>query len=149
MKIKLRFVSLLDLAKLSVIFMCCQAITCLASPVEDFGEAAGSYVGSCIGSEFVKQRYCPKLQAIPTAQCMQTVSEIMIPKYQTEFAKIMRQNTSDEKAGVISDFETVYLKILQKHRGNVSRACENYQEALQNLQYRGIEKLKMIVKYIK
>lgn len=140
---------LLNIVKLFIASISCLSVYCWAGPMGDFGESAGRYVGSCTGSEFVKVKYCPQLRVIPTEQCMQSVSQIMIQRYRTDFSHLMQTNLNEERNGVISDIDAVYLKLLEKNNGNRSFACTNFQDAISKMQYSDIEKMKMIVKYIK
>ena len=80
---------------------------------------------------------------------MQSVSQIMIQRYRTDFSHLMQTNLNEERNGVISDIDAVYLKLLEKNNGNRSFACTNFQDAISKMQYSDIEKMKMIVKYIK
>ena len=56
-----------------------------AHPIEDFAEVSASYVGTCIGINYLKQTQCPKISTVDSQECINQANTLVHPKYRSIF----------------------------------------------------------------
>ena len=54
-------------------------------PIEDFAEVSASYIGTCIGINYLRQTQCPKLSSVDNQECINQANNLVHPKYKSIF----------------------------------------------------------------
>ena len=137
------------MSKLFVMMAFLISASAFAEPYEDFGEAAGMYIGSCYGLEHLKFKYCPQQSQVNPAKCVDNVTSLVPTADRNEASKIFNKTLASVKKNVIDSIDVGFNKVLAITKGDSEKACLGYGSSLNTVSYMKFEELKVISKRLK
>jgi hypothetical protein len=123
--------------------------TAFANPVDDMGEVAGAYYGSCISLNFLKNKHCSNVSAPSMSSCVKDIEKIIPTKYVNELRRELPSIDRELKPDLIASIDSTYKKVLSNFSGDKEKACLGMGSMLNTLRHQKLEELKRIAKYVK
>lgn len=120
-----------------------------ALPYEDFGEAAGWYIGSCYGLEHLKSKYCPKQSQVNSAKCVNDVMSLVPISDKKEFSKMLNKTLASLKSMATDSLEVGFKELLVITKGDSEKACLSFGSTYGTVNYMKFEELKVFSKRLK
>ena len=121
----------------------------VALPYEDFGEAAGMYIGSCYGLEYLKSKYCRQQSQVSPAKCVNNAISLVPSADKDEVSRMLNKAHTSLKTLATDSVDVGFNKALAMSVGDNEKACIGYGSALNTVSYMKYEELKVISKRLK
>jgi len=123
--------------------------TVFANPVDDMGEVAGAYYGSCMALNFLNNKYCSNVTSPSMSSCLRDIEKIIPTKYVNELRRELPNIERETKTDLIASIDDSYKKVLSNFSGDKDKACLGMGSMLNTLRHQKLDELKRITKYVK
>ena len=120
----------------------------IASPIEDFSEISGMYLGTCVATEKLKSQYCPNSSAAASNSCITQIVDLLPIRHRKEFLAILKDQFSMIETETSQGVKKGFLKVMGLFNNDSEKACISYASSLNTMKYEKYQQLKLISKQI-